>query len=684
MTQMRPHAFDVIEAEEVILPDRSKIGAGAAAIRDAFTLDDRKNIQTAKGATSAYLNMALGRLTFAPGNVELASMVAQLEKGDSSEADRVAFLRAVETKFPHYGRRWLSDMRKAVQNILHAPDRTAARGADYNVVNEDDFRTLVGHGLRCLREGHSIDPTLFSFGSEVAEIRKDKLTGYASIETLGYQTFKARVNETVEYRVAEGGEKRSYRGVSAPDDVAQTLYARHDLPVPALRSVARTPVFDAEGSLIRVPGYHKESGLFYAPPDGLALDLPRRVTEEDVKSAITDLCDLFADFEMDGLSRSEFEAAVLRGEGATQWNMSMGRGGHFVHGTGSPVPPSFLACVAWLLEQPCRLMIDGPVMPLLISKTAPGAGGGLLAKAMQIIVQGSTSSRQLAKTEDERRKAIFTMLKGSASTIFWDNLPSGKEVNSEALASLFTELYWTDRELGRSGERSLPVRASFVLVGNRPLFSDELRRRLSLCELLPQTDTPSARTGFKYPALLTQVTDNRGKYLRAVLVLAMNWIQKGRPAPKRSKAPGSYEAWHAVIVGILEAAAPHWITWGANRGKLTDIAGADDTDEMDSLLHLWAAEFGVGRDVEASEICSVVARLKLELPLKLKPHGDECEYSSKSLAHYLKSFAGKVFRVDVTERVQGKMMVTEKKVTVQRSSKRGDGGYPWVLTEITR
>lgn len=655
---MNEQANAVVEAwdeeAEPRAPDTSRLAEGAREIRESFDLKERERIQKAKALNTSDAFMALNKLKrdVTPPDVELAVLIASVEKCKlNPESARVEFLGTINAAYPKHEKTWLKNLRKAVKNIIKAADRAAAKGTDTNVVNADDFLPMVRWGLKKLEGANSPSPRLLLYGSEVAEIRFDPLTGDASISTLDYQTFKARVNAVAPYRKAMG-DSGAYQGVSVPDEVARMMYAEPKLPLPPLLTLTRAPVFTADGQLVERLGYH-ESGLYYAPPEGLALDLPQKVSDADVKAAIEDLAELFCDFEMDGVSRADFLAAVVDGEG--------------------DVPPSFLSCVAWLLEQPCRALIGGPVMPLLISKTTPGAGGGLLAKVMQIIVQGSPSSRQLAKGEDERRKAFYTALKSSPATIFWDNLPAGKEVDSAALASLFTEPVWTDRELGRSGERSLPVLTSFALVGNRPLLSDELRRRMSLCELLPQTANPEARADFLHPDLLGHVKKERRRYVRAVLILALNWMQKRRPAPSGSTAPGSYEDWHRVIVGILEAAAPHWNTWGTNRKKLATVAGSDDTTEIDELLSAWANDkhMGLGSKVTAAEVCHLASRAMLELPVKRTHHGDEFEYSSKSMGHYLKSFADRVFKIE-----------GDIQVRVRQHETREKGGFPWVLERV--
>lgn len=658
--------FELIESEPT-LPDTSRLAKGAREIRDSFTQKDRERIQAAKPATAAWAEIHIKQLSFAPTNIELASLVARVERGDASDSNKIGFLRVVEATFPNFRRGWLSDLRKAVVNVLAAPQRAAARGEDRNVVDADDFLLLASYGLRKLKESHGdrSKPQLFRFGSEIAEIQIDPLTGAASIASLNYQVFKARMNVIAVYRKTAGDN--GFRGVSIPDDVCSTLYAQPDLPLPVLRGITRTPVFDADGNLIRSPGFHEDSGLFYAPPPGFRVELPHgRVSAEDVAQARADLADLFCDFEMDGFSQSDFLAAVVEGKGGVRWRVRGTRGG-------GVVPPSFLSCVAWMLEQPCRAMIDGPVPALLLSKPIAGSGGGLVIRIMQTIVQGSTAARPMAQSEEERRKAIFTALKSSASTICWDNLKAGHELDSSALATLLTEPMWVDRELGRSSERELPISASFSFVGNRPLLSSELIRRVHLCELLPQVEDPSMRdpSKFAHPHLFKDVKWHRAKYVRALLVLALNWIQSGKPSPKHSTAPGSYEEWHQVIVGILESAAPHWITWGVNRATLADVAGSDDTEAVVGLLRTWAAhkDLGIGSNANAKTVAGIVEVAELDLPVKRKAQSGEYSYNVRSLGHYITGFIGRIFEIG------------GKKVRLAKGE-RGESGGTYRLEEV--
>ena len=558
--------------------------------------------------------------------------------------------------------------------IAAARDKDGVKDGKRNVVGVDGFANLVGYGLKQLEETSRVNPTLFRHGTEIAEIVTVEEMSLTNIRALDRTTFKARVNTHAPYLKAVG--ENGFKSEDVPRNVSDQMYDERDIPLPYLMGKVTAPVFRVSGGLLNTSGYDEETRLYYARPDSLIdLNIPEEVTEDDLAEARKRLVDLFCDFEMDGVSRTDLEAAALRGEGVNRWGQDRDNSGKLIQGSGSPVPPSFLSAVGWLLEQSVRPLFKAePLMPLLISKTKPGAGGGLLAKCMQIIIEGCTSSSPLAKGEDEIRKAAFASLMSGRMTKFWDNLQAGKNVDSGVLAMLFTEPTFTDRVLGRSEERYVPVRSSFCFVGNRPLFSSELVRRLNLAELVPQTASPEKRGGWKHDNLMLHVTENRAHYLWAVLVLIRNWIQIGKPGPKHAPVIGSYETYSEIIPGILEAASPHWTTWAQNRHKLSEIAAGDENDEMSGFLDFWVDGFGVGFDkkVEVAELLGRAADKCVVLNVKTRRDPDnEFDYCGRAVGSLLGAHAEGFFQLEDGRSVQ-----------LLKHDKRGKNGNPWWLKEV--
>lgn len=598
-----------------------------------------------------------------PQTFDLAAMLAGLIKSGEGEVVIRNFMNTMKVHWPALDLRYLRDIRGAVDTILDADKRSAAKGDDTNVVDEDDFQAHCNYALTTIKRENRWTPSIFQRDGKWVEIQRLGEDQTATVVELDRDTFSARLNMATFWR-KRVGDGTSFRYVSAPKDVVNQIYAHPEKPVPELRAVVIAPMFTTDGELVITPGYHK-SGYYYAPPAGLSIDRPpRRITEEHLSDARETLVDILCDFEMDGVSRAELEDAVVRMSGETKWGSGEGA---------TAVPPSFLSAVGFMLEQIVRPMIDGPVMPLLISKTARRAGGGLLAMVMQTVIRGSAGVRPLAQNEDERRKAILAALKSGSSVIAWDNLPTGRTIDSPTLATLFTEGVYVDRELGNSIERSIPVRASFVMIGNRPPFSDELVQRLTLLELVPQTASPETRSGWKHGDLPTYVQRNRGRILSALLVLVKHWLDKGQPVPKHPPVLGRFERYRHVIGGILEAASSNWTSWQSNRTKLEKVAKDGEEDGWSVLFEKWASErgTGLGGKIEARDLADIAQEHEIPLDVARVRDGGQFEYNPRSLGKALPGMLERIF--DLGE---------FGNVALLQSDKRGKGGYPWYLKPI--
>lgn len=630
-------------------PDRSTLSAGAKKTRDSFTPDDRRAINHAKPLNAATAKQALTKISTkaAPSNLDLAVIFAGLEKGDAGEIVLSSFVTTVQATYPNLGKIWVKNLREAVKNVLGADARSAMKGDAVNVVNEDDFLPRCGYAVKQLQEANKLHPTLFERGSSVVKVAND---GGVSIRDLNFNEFSAELNLATPFRERTGtGDSVSYQGVSCPRDVADFLYNCDLLGLPELKGVSGIPVFLPDGKLLKRQGYHAGSGLYLAFPDGLRIpniSTHEKVTQADLTEAKRFLVeDLFGDFYLDGVARDDLMRSALGDDPL------------------NPPPASLLNTIGLLLEQFVRPMIKGPVMPALISKPLRGAGGGLLDSVMQTVVHGRSTVRPLAASEDERRKSIITALKSGTAIIAFDNI-SGS-LSSAVLASVTTEDSITDRQLGASREIFALIRASFVLIGNRPLLSDELRRRVSLIQLKPDTAHPEKRNDFRHSNLKQWVEANRGKAIWSVLILVQNWIDKGAWTPQHAPVIGSYEAYADVIGGILEAASPSWITWQGNRDELAQIASDDEETDVEALLSAWVATGG--KPMEVADLCALAEAAKITLPVKKTPMGGDFEYSTRALGKFLKGYSGRIFALEDGE------------YELSQSSTKGANWYPWTL-----
>ena len=645
---------------EMITIGTVRLPKAAQEVLADLTNEEMKTVRTT--APCPYSETMGGKWKSTPKTLDLAVMISGVLQSREGESTVQNFLNYMKAKW-NLSMPYLKGVRAAVQHILKAEDRAAARGSDSNVVDSDNYMDQCNYAMGRLKDDNKHEPTLFHSGGQWVEVQH-KPTAVAV--PLDRDTFAARLNMATSWRKAVG-DGTDYRYVSCPPDVVKQLYYHTDKPVPELKGVIHAPMYDVEGRLIVSRGYDR-SGYFYAPPDDLFVATPpRNITEADLAKAREKLVDILCDFELDGVSRADLEAAALRGEGEKVW-----RSGNDPQ-VMSSVPPSFLSMVGFMFEQLVRPLIDGPVMPLLISKTAPRAGGGLLASVVQQVVRGATNVRPLAANEDERRKAILSAARSGTSIIAWDNLPVRQTVDSPSMAILFTEGEITDRVLGASEEITVAVDSSFLLIGNRPPFSAELVNRLTLAELIPQTDDPKSRTGWKHAQLLPYVKENRGEILGALLVLIQNWINLGRPASKYAPVIGRFESYTGTIGGILECAAPNWTSWQGNRDKLKSVAEDDEGDNWATVFEAWAAERGLGASgkIEVHDLIEIASDAEIDLPVQRIKDSGPFAYNGRSFGKAMASMNERVFALEG----YGKVMLT-------RHNKRSAGGVAWVLKHL--
>jgi len=205
-------------------PDRSTLSAGAKKIRDSFTPEDRRAIIDAKPLDAATAKQQLEKVSrkAEPSNLDLAVIIAGLEKGNAGEIAASAFLNAIQATYPNLPKVWVKHLREAVKNVRGASARSATKGTAVNVVNVDDFPRLCGYAVKALQDANKLHPTLFERASNIVEVSTG--TGI-SVKDVDLYRFTAKVNLATPFRKSFGtGDSAGYQEVSCPDDVAKFLY----------------------------------------------------------------------------------------------------------------------------------------------------------------------------------------------------------------------------------------------------------------------------------------------------------------------------------------------------------------------------------------------------------------------------------------------------------------------------
>lgn len=304
---------------------------------------------------------------------------------------------------------------------------------------------------------------------------------------------------------------------SPPMGGVRDLLASSELELPKLERIVEVPVFGPSGELVSAPGYNAATATYYAQPDGLVMpDVPERPTAARVVAACTLIVDeLLGDFPFTG-DAEQAHAVTL------------------------------------LLQPFVRALIDGPTPLHLIEKPTPGTGASLLADVVALPANGRPLPTMTeARDEDEWRKRVTATLLGSPSHVLIDNLR--RPLDSAAVSAALTTLVWTDRVLGASEMRSIPVTCAWVATGNNPRLSGEITRRSVRIRLDAHLDRPQFGRDFRHRDLLVWATAHRGELIAAALVLCRAWVAAGKPSGG-GPLLGSYESWSKVMGGILMVA----------------------------------------------------------------------------------------------------------------------------------
>lgn len=452
--------------------------------------------------------------------------------------------------------------------------------------------TITAAALEALAAAN-VPPRLFMYGG--LPVRLEARDGRTELRRLTEDRMRYELARSAHwFRTTDSGRVDAM----PPKAVVQDVLADPALPLPSLDAIVRSPVFGPDGHIQTTPGYHASSRTYYF---SAGLNIPQ-VSETPSSTELTQarhllVRELLVDFP--------FVSDSDRAHAVTLLLLPFGRN-----------------------------LIEGPTPLHLIEKPAPGTGATLLINLASLIATGEEAHLMTeTRSEDEWRKRITAALLGSPTMITIDNVK--RPLDSAALSSALTALFWSDRRLGVSENVALPVRTAWAATGNNPVLSHEMARRTIRIRIDAKRDQPELRETFKHPDLTDWVKRNRSELVWALLTLVCGWIANGRPIDPGVRRLGSYESWTDVIGGILHSAEiPGFLENRAEFYSESDIEG----EGLRSLVDAWEGEFG-DRAVGVSELWQLIDAK--DLPIEL---GDGKERSQKTkLGIHLKQLRDRQF-----------------------------------------
>lgn len=306
------------------------------------------------------------------------------------------------------------------------------------------------------------------------------------------------------FRFVKPGKYGNPEGAAVPEWLTSAVEKIHNWPdVKPLVGLVSWPAMRSDGSFITRPGYDARTGLYYT---GDTIAVPECPTEESAARAVAKLLDLVKEFPfVDESHRMTWLA----------------------------FPLTIMARHA--VDKSPLFVFDAP---------SPGSGKTLLAELGGLMVTGRHLALMCPSDDDEEnRKRITTMMLDSVPACLIDNVVGN--FGGASFDAALTAPEWTDRVLGASRRVSLPNMMTWAVSGNNVTIKGDMGRRVIICRVDPQTESPDKRTFSRTEAELVEtVTANRTEYLEAlVTILRFGVVSEPRKLPMW----GSFERWSRFV-----------------------------------------------------------------------------------------------------------------------------------------
>lgn len=224
------------------------------------------------------------------------------------------------------------------------------------------------------------------------------------------------------------------------------------------------------------------------------------------------------------------------------------------HRSGSVMGPcpstnrSACCCLALMLGQYCRLLIDD-VMPMgIFNANQPGSGKTLLAMLCISPVWGMGAATATPKNEEEMIKGIHTALLAKKGYFLMDDIPV---LNNNTINMVATANEIEGRVLGGLSGFSTKNRMQIFATGNGIGTSPDVERRALIIDLFLSGNALER----KFTTTLDQKTINapsmRADMLRFMHAMVQNWNTAGCPILVDKNAKPSFSSFATIVGSIM-------------------------------------------------------------------------------------------------------------------------------------
>lgn len=337
--------------------------------------------------------------------------------------------------------------------------------------------------------------------------------------------------------------KKDYIVKDCPIIVPKTLIARKEWDLPVLTGIIQAPTLRSDGSILEIPGYDEDTGLFFDRGHTNFPSIKNFPTYDDAIAARNKLLKLISEFPFEKEEdKSVAISAILTG---------------IVRKTLRTAP------------------LHGFTAPKMAS------GKSLLATVTSYITTGQTPCMlSQAPDETEEQKRLLSVLMEGDPIVCYDNIE--RPFGSSALCSVLTEPKFKGRVLGNSRTLSVPTNALFMATGNNLTFIGDISTRAVLCRLDPECERPDERS-FSID-LHKYIPEHRGELVQSALTILRAYIVAGKPKQEIAQF-GRFEEWSDLVRSAIV-----WVDMEDPCASRKEIESADPVrQELGNLLSAWFA-----------------------------------------------------------------------------------------------
>ncbi len=387
--------------------------------------------------------------------------------------------------------------------------------------------------------------------------------------------------------------------------------------LPHLVGIIEAPMLRPDGTVLTLPGYDRDTGLFLDCAEGWPA-IPENPKRPEAETAALDL---LAPFDQFPFTTDEDRSTLL-------------------------------AAILTALQR--RLLKSAPLFGF--SAPSQRSGKSLLVECIGIIATGRIpAAAGVSRENEELRKAITSTLREGHLIAHLDNITHS--LDSPDLARAITQGLYSDRLLGSNTTLRLPTNTLWLVTGNNLTFKGDMPSRALLCRIDAKMEHPEERP-FKIADLLAHLAANRQRLVTAALTVLRAYRVAGRP--KQNVKPwGGFDQWSREIREPLV-----WLGY-ADPCKTRERIVVNDPDRevTAEVFRTWQATFG-DRGILVREMVSAAQdgthnELKQSLLMVAANYDDSNQIDARRLGHWCSAVEGRV--------IDGLRLIREREIDRART-----------------